>query len=164
MGKIYFSSFRCNSCLLVSFLSVYGYSPSFLKFSRVVTLASTATSNNLVGENCRGRRKNISIFRDFKFVEDKSSNIFFFPPLFNVSIDRSSKINRLRTNSRDNGRFFPPSKHWKGNILGGEEVYRSNYGISIANLFRAGEAGARYRIFLVKSNRWPLSGPRFVNV
>lgn len=141
----------------MSFLSVYGYSPSFLKFSRVVTLASTATSDNLVGENCRGRRKNISIFRDFKFVEDKSSNIFFFPPLFNISIDRSSKIDRLRTNSRDNGRFFPPSKHWKGNILGGEEVYRSNYGISIAQVRLARDT----EFF---SNRWPLSGPRFVNV
>lgn len=147
----------------MSFLSVYEYSPSFLKFSRVVTLASTAsTSNNLVGENCRGK-----IFPSFEISNSwktRARIFFFFPPLFNVSIDRSSKIDRLRTNSRDNGRFFPPSKHWKGNILGGEEVYRSNYGISIANLFRAGEAGARYRIFLVKSNRWPLSGPRFVNV
>lgn len=143
----------------MSFLSVYGYSPSFLKFSRVVTLASTATSNNLVGENCRGK-----IFPSFEISNSwkTRARIFFFPPLFSTfrSIDlrKSIVFERILETMGD----FSP--HWKGNILGGEEVYRSNYGISIANLFRAGEAGARYRIFLVKSNRWPLSGPRFVNV
>lgn len=92
----------------MSFLSVYGYSPSFLKFSRVVTLASTATSDNLVGENCRGRRKNISIFRDFKFVEDKSSNIFFFPPSFQ-RFDRSIFENRSSSNEFSRQwEIFPP--------------------------------------------------------
>lgn len=138
----------------MSFLSVYGYSPSFLKFSRVVTLASTATSDNLVGENCRGRRKNISIFRDFKFVEDKSSNIFFFSPSFQ-RFDRSIFENRSSSNEFSRQwEIFPTLE-----ALERKHIRRGGgVSIELRHIDSAGEVGARYRIFLMKSNRWPLSG------
>lgn len=119
------------------FLSVYGYSPSEILTRCISHFHCAATRDNPVGENCRGRRRHISIFRDFKFVDRQEFEYSLFIYLFFIFLLKSHYRDRLRDSNEFSRQWeiFSPLPLVKNSKHGG--VYQSNRGISIANLFRA---------------------------
>lgn len=88
------------------FLSVYGYSPSEILTRCISHFHCAATRDNPVGENCRGRRRHISIFRDFKFVDRQEFEYSLFIYLFFIFLLKSHYRDRLR----DSNEF---SRQWE---------------------------------------------------